>query len=98
MGSARGKIKARDYITAGELLATATDSAYQPILKSSRSRPMSEATEIRWPEHYPLRDAPIHVRNEIDIAAAPPDLALERAGVSQPNVEISSDLVGRAGG
>ena len=32
---------------------------------------MSDATEIRWPDHYHPRNTAIHVRNEIDIAAAP---------------------------
>ncbi len=32
---------------------------------------MSDATEIRWPEHYHPRNTAVHVRNEIDIAAAP---------------------------
>ena len=31
---------------------------------------MSDATEIRWPDHYHPRNTAIHVRNEIDIAAA----------------------------
>jgi Polyketide cyclase / dehydrase and lipid transport len=32
---------------------------------------MNNVAEIRWPDHYHPRNTPIHVRNEIDIAAAP---------------------------
>lgn len=32
---------------------------------------MTKSLEIRWPDHYQPRNCPVHVRNELDMAAAP---------------------------
>ncbi len=32
---------------------------------------MTKSLEIHWPDHYQPRNCPVHVRNELDMAAAP---------------------------
>jgi uncharacterized protein YndB with AHSA1/START domain len=32
---------------------------------------MTKSLEVRWPDYYNPRNSPVHVRNELDMAAAP---------------------------
>ena len=32
---------------------------------------MTKSIEVRWPDYYQPRNCPVHVRNELDMAAAP---------------------------